>query len=301
MVPLLVVPPQYADKQSIRTAAGDAGVIADLIRLYRVGDWIHFLPLPLAGWISSEDGTLTSLVGGVLGWALGLAYTCCINQAFDDRLDQANIGKNPVGENFGRREAIILAIPPAIGSVVVVALLSPSGLVAAVTLLIVATLYSAPPRLKRIPGIGTIWNLVIGAPGLFYAGQPDLSSTGLRLLLGLFAWLLLISQLIHEAKDREDDEAGGIRTVATIGGMRGALGAAVGCLVLLPPLTWFLANGLSMRVVLTAASTLFSLGWIVVLTARIARRDESGLRQVRLQYRYTCLVLGGLAFAATVL
>jgi 4-hydroxybenzoate polyprenyltransferase len=273
----------------------------DIARLYRVRDWIHFLPLPLAGWFSSADGTLVSLIGGVFGWALGLAYTCCINQAFDDRLDSANIGKNPVGENFGRREAIILSIPPAVGSLVVVALTSPSGLVAAVTLLIVATLYSAPPRLKRIPGLGTIWNLVIGVPGLFYAGQPDFSAGALRLLGGLFAWLLLISQLIHEAKDRDDDRAGGIATVATLTGVRGALGAAVFFLALLPPVTWLLSNGVSLRIPLTVASTVFSIGWIVALVARIARRDETGLRQVRLQYRYACLVLGGLAFAATVL
>jgi 4-hydroxybenzoate polyprenyltransferase len=107
--------------------------------------------------------------------------------------------------------------------------------------------------------------------------------------------------LIHEAKDRDDDRAGGIATVATLTGVRGALGAAVFFLALLPPVTWLLSNGVSLRIPLTVASTVFSIGWIVALVARIARRDETGLRQVRLQYRYACLVLGGLAFAATVL
>lgn len=274
--------------------------VATLWKLYRVRDWLHFLPLPMAGW-SASTGNTPALLGGVIGWAFGLAYTSAINQAFDDRLDRLNVGKNPVGGTFGRREAVLLSIPPAVAMLGIVLWLSPAGFVPAVVLLVVATLYSAPPRLKRIPGLGTVWNLVIGLPGLFFAGTPQIADGAVRLLGGLFAVLLLVSQLIHEAKDRDDDQAGGIPTIATLGGLPGALGAAAVVLLALPAITWWLADGFALRGPLTAASALFAVGWLAALTSRIVRGDETGLRATRLRYRHTSLVLGALAFLATLL
>jgi 4-hydroxybenzoate polyprenyltransferase len=274
--------------------------VATLWKLYRVRDWLHFLPLPLAGWTAAGDG-VPALLGGVVGWACGLAYTCAINQAFDDRLDRANVGKNPVGGTLRRREAVLLSVPPAVAMLSIVAWLSPAGLLPASILLVVATLYSAPPRLKRIPGLATLWNVVIGLPGLFFAGTPQLAAGPARLLGGLFAILLLVSQLIHEAKDRDDDQAGGIPTIATLGGMSGALGAGVLVLLVLPALTWWLANGFALRAALTAASAVFALGWVVALMLRIVRGDEANLRATRLRYRHTSLALGALAFLATLL
>lgn len=271
------------------------------LRLYRVRDWLHFLPLPLAGWIASGPGPLPVLIGGVLGWGLGLAYASCINQAFDDRLDQVRREKNPVGRNFGRRQAVLLSIPPAVACLGALAWLSPGGLVPAFILLAAATVYSAPPRLKRIPILGTFWNLVVGVPGAFFAGYPDLSHAPLRLLVGLFAMLLLIAQLIHEAEDRDDDRAGGIRTVGTIAGPNGALAVAALLLLLLPPATWWLAGDIHLRVPVTAAAMVFAFAWIAILVARLRRHETTGLRAVRLRYRYAALALGAFAFAATVL
>jgi 4-hydroxybenzoate polyprenyltransferase len=113
--------------------------------------------------------------------------------------------------------------------------------------------------------------------------------------------LLLVSQLIHEAKDRDDDQAGGIPTIATLGGMPAALGAAVLILVALPAFTWWLANGYALRATLTVASAVFAVGWVAALTLRIARGDEANLKATRLRYRHTSLVLGALAFVATLL
>jgi 4-hydroxybenzoate polyprenyltransferase len=283
------------------TVPSRGSAVAMLWQLYRVRDWLHFLPLPLAGWTAAGDRGMPALLGGVIGWGFGLAYTSAINQAFDDRLDRANIGKNPVGDTFGRREAVLLSIPPAAAMLGIVLWLSPAGLLPAAILLVVATLYSAPPRLKRIPGLATAWNVVIGLPGLFFAGTPQIADGSLRLLGGLFAMLLLVSQLIHEAKDRDDDHAEGIPTIATLGGLPGALGAAALCTLVLPVLTWWLAKGMALRVPLTAAAALFAVGWVVVLTSRIVRGDETDLRALRLRYRHTSLALGALAFLATLL
>jgi hypothetical protein len=66
---------------------------------------LHFLPLPLAGWLASARDP-SELFGGVAAWACALAYTSAVNQAFDDRLDRP--GKNPVGAAIGRTRAIAL-------------------------------------------------------------------------------------------------------------------------------------------------------------------------------------------------
>jgi 4-hydroxybenzoate polyprenyltransferase len=269
------------------------------LHLYRVKDWVHFLPLPLAGWVADPQhpGGL-ALVGGVLGWALGLAYTSAINQAYDDRLDRMWRAKNPVGGAFDRRQAILLSLPPLVASLVVLAVLAPMGFLPGVALIVAATLYSAPPRLKRFPVLGTLWNLLVGVPGFFFAGRPDVSELPLRPLVGLFAVLLLGSQLIHEAQDRDDDVVGAVRTVATEGGRRTALVAASVLCVTTPAIAWWLSAGVERRGAITAACTLFAAGWGARLWTRLRCEDGAELKRLRLTYRYSAICLGALVFAA---
>lgn len=272
------------------------------LRLYRVRDWIHFLPLPLAGWVADpRHPSGLALVGGVLGWGLGLAYTSAINQAYDDRLDRMWRSKNPVGEGgerFARRRAIWLSIPPMIASLVVLALMAPMGLVPGVVLIVAATLYSAPPRLKRFPVLGTLWNLLVGVPGFFFASRPSVGELPLRPLVGLFAVLLLGSQLIHEAQDRDDDVVGDVKTVATEGGRRTALVAASALVIATPGIAWWLAAGVERRVEITAACAVFAAGWGALLWSRMRCEDGAELKRLRLRYRYSAICLGAVVFAA---
>lgn len=278
------------------------------LRLYRVRDWIHFLPLPLAGWVADPSHpSVLALVGGVLGWGLGLAYTSAINQAYDDRLDRMWRSKNPViaggsdgegGEGFARRRAIWLSILPMIASLVVLALMAPMGLVPGVVLIIAATLYSAPPRLKRFPVLGTLWNLLVGVPGFFFASRPSVGELPLRPLVGLFAVLLLGSQLIHEAQDRDDDVVGDVKTVATEGGRRTALVAASALVIATPGIAWWLAAGVERRVEITAACAVFAIGWGALLWSRLRCEDGAELKRLRLRYRYSAICLGAVVFAA---
>lgn len=270
----------------------------DCIRLYRVTDWLHFLPLPLAGWCCSSTRSVASLVGGTLAWMLSLAFMSGINQAFDDRLDLATPAKNPVGRRFSRRQALQFALFPALGIFPLLAWLSPRGLVPGLIVFVVATLYSAPPRLKRVPVLGTILNIAIGVPGLFFAGAASLDTGAFRLFVALFALLLLVSQLIHEAEDRSDDRSGGITTIAVLAGTSGALGLAAVLLVSMPLFAWLFSRGLDKRGLVIAGATLFSSAWVFALVSRIVRADLTGLRQVRLNYRYAALALGAAVFAA---
>jgi 4-hydroxybenzoate polyprenyltransferase len=271
------------------------------LRLYRVKDWVHFLPLPVAGWVAdpAHPGVL-ALIGGVLGWGLGLAYASAINQAYDDRVDRLWRAKNPVGGGgaFGRSQAIRLSLTPLCASLAVLAALAPMGFLPGVALLVAATLYSAPPRLKRFPVLGTLWNLLVGVPGFFFAGRPSVGELPLRPLVGLFAVLLLGSQLIHEAQDRDDDVVGEVRTVATEGGRRTALVAASALVLATPVIGWWLAEGVARRAEITAACALFAAAWGALLWARMRCEDGAELRRLRLGYRYSAVCLGAIVFAA---
>src|SRR5262245_17488705 len=112
----------------------------DFLRLYRVRDWVHFLPLPLAK-LSSGDPGPAVLLASIVAWGCALAYASALNQAFDDQLDRATPGKNPVGSTFGRREAILWSLPPAVATLALIAAFSPPGLLPAVVFLVAATLY----------------------------------------------------------------------------------------------------------------------------------------------------------------
>jgi 4-hydroxybenzoate polyprenyltransferase len=253
---------------------------------------LHFLPLPLAGW---APGHARELAGGIAGWAFGLAYTSAINQAFDDRLDRAF--KNPVGAAFDRRRAIALSIPPALACIVVLAAFSPAGLVPGVVMLLAATVYSAPPRLKQFPVVGTLWNLVMGVPGCFFAGPPPLDE--LRLLVGLFALLLLGSQLLHEAQDRDDDAAGQVRTVATEAGRRAALAGALIIVLLTPGVAWWLASGVARRTYIAAACAGFAVLQLALVGANLRSDDLPALQRLRMRYRWSAIVLGAVVFVAS--
>lgn len=266
-----------------------------LLRLYRPRDWLHFLPLPMVGWFASEGRCVGVLLGAMTAWGLALAYMSALNHAFDDKLDRRD-DKNPVGVHFGRRQAVFLSLPPAIAAVAVSARFAPAGLVPLVLVLVASTVYSAPPRLKCVPVLSTLWNVVIAFPSLLLADFPRAAGAQFRSMAGVFALLLVVSQLIHEAEDREDDRIGGVRTVAVLVGRRGALATASLCLAALPLTTWCLAAGLTHRTSLVILVTAFALGWIAALSARIVTGHEAGLRRVRLHYRYASLTLGALAF-----
>lgn len=220
----------------------------------------------------------------MIAWAFALAYTSSINQAFDDRLDHA--GKNPVGSLFDRRRALLLSLIPLTGCLLTLAIFSRDRLFAGLIMTLSATIYSAPPRLKRYPVVGTLWNVVMGIPGFFFAGAPPL------FLVALFALLLLVSQLLHEAHDRDDDRAGQVRTVATELGRPATLWLAMIFLLGAPAIAW----GHPETILALAAFSVLS-GNLVMRHLRV--EDSRRLGRLRLYYRWLAIVAGAIAFAAT--
>lgn len=272
--------------------------VRDLLRLYRVRDWLHFLPLPLAGWLAGDARDLRALLGATLGWSLALAYMSAVNQAFDDGLDR-RAGKNPVGARIDRLVALRLAAIPGVLSLAVIVRCAPRGIVPALALLLASTAYSAPPRLKRVPLLGTLWNVVIALPGLVLADPTALDRPSLRAQAALFALLLLASQLIHEAEDVDDDRAGGVTTLAVILGARGALALASLVLASLPLASLALAAELPLRALLVLATLAFAAPWCAILGARARGGSLASLRALRLRYRYASLAMGAVVLALT--
>ncbi len=265
-----------------------------LWRLYRVGDWLHFLPLPLVGWIAEGSREPLALAGGVLALAFSFAYASALNHAFDHAVDARSPGKNPVGTSLGRGPAIALSLPVLVGALAATLAAVPGALLPCAIVLAASTVYSAPPRLKRLPVIGAACNLAIGVPALFYAGQPDWASPVVQSFAALFSVLLFVSQLLHEAADRDDDAAAGVATVATWLGVRATVLASAALLPALPLLAFALSSE-AQRTAATLFCALFAGAWMLVFAAgsRAGRelRPER-LRFLRLAYRYTALVLG---------
>lgn len=266
-----------------------------LLRLYRVRDWLHFLPLPVAGWIAGDARSPSALAGGIAAWALGLAYMSAVNQAFDDRLDRP--GKNPVGARLSRRTALAWSLPAALGCLAAALAWVPSRWHVAAMLLVASTAYSAPPRLKRVPLVGTLWNVVLALPGFTMADAARAGHPSFDALVSAFSLMLLASQLIHEAADRDDDQRGGVSTIAVVAGARGALLAASLSLAALPPVAWWLARAMAHQGLFTASLSFFAAPWSAALAMRALRGDLRELRALRLRYRYTAVAAGAAAFA----
>lgn len=269
----------------------------DLLRLYRVRDWLHFIPLPAAGWIAGDTRSLSALAGGLAAWTLGLAYMSAVNQAFDDRLDRP--GKNPVGARLTRSTALAWALPAALGCLAVAFVWVHARWHVAALLLAAATVYSAPPRLKRVPLVGTLWNVVLALPGFTMADAARAGHPSFDALVCAFSLMLLASQLIHEAADRDDDQRGGVSTIAVVAGARGALFAAALSLAALTPVAWWLARAMTHRTLFTAVLLLFAAPWSVALATRALHGDLRELRDLRLRYRHTAIAAGAAAFALT--
>jgi hypothetical protein len=201
--------------------------VRDFLRLCRVRDWLQFLPLPLATFDPSPplSAGLFAAARGVASAFAILAFGFLVNSIADRRMD-LDVRKNPL-------------IHPERGAYryVLVGLLSVTLILAAfapwpaqlASLLCVGFLsaYSAGPRLKAIPIVGSLMNLGNFTP-LLYVGMRDASLPPHFSYVALtFAALLLQNQLIHEGADQIEDRGGGVRTTwLTLGRWWTALFAA---------------------------------------------------------------------------
>ncbi len=266
------------------------------MHLYRVREWIHILPLPLATFDARVplDSALAAAARGVLNAGAILAFGFLVNSIADRDVDR-DPRKNPfIDAQMAAHRSVLVALPMLS---LCLAWLSPwpAGL-ATVWCLALGCVYSTGPRLKRIPVLGTVLNAAGFTPILFLGmATPSVPERFAWVALA-FAALLFQNQLLHEAADRDDDSASGIRTTwLTLGaGWSAALAAGAG----------LLAAASSSAVVVAspwwggAVGLLVGAGFAVVVPLQVASAGLSQARaaHLRVAHRWCCLATGAILF-----
>jgi len=188
-------------------------VVSKFLRDIRFFHWWYFLVLPLLYCpISLEhEHVLTALRGIIFAAScLGIAYYVN-NQS--DRIIDDNADKNALilTNNPSRRWVIACGLISVITTAA--AFLSHTVIGSAVMIsVLIGWIYSYIGRLKKYPFIGTLFNLFIFIPLLFFCYSGNYQPNRIYEIIAVFTAMMVQNQLIHEVMDQSEDRRGGIRT-----------------------------------------------------------------------------------------
>lgn len=203
-------------------------MLSDLIKIYRVKDWVHFLGLPLLGYFKFNEENPKRLLFILISSAFYLAFAAVLNNWYDRHLDINQSLKNPFSKNFDRfnfyniRTVIIL---PLVLTLIFAYLSSTIVFLIMLIGIFFSYSYSSPPfRLKSIPVVGTLSNILVFIP-LLYIGPVSIENHYSEMFyLAVFcSFVVIIMQLFHEIEDMEDDQKGKIYTIPVIFGKKEAI------------------------------------------------------------------------------
>lgn len=263
---------------------------SEWLRAVRVRHWLHFLLLPAAG-IEIHQGLAANLVpqlrGLVIAFAV-LSFGYLINGLADRDMD-ASARKNPLAG-----ELPVASVPWATVFIALVALVFAAGgptpvLIATSLAVTSGVVYSIGPRLKRLPVVGTLLNVVHFAPLLWVGLPADGDARGLGVLAVCFSCLLLQNQLLHEASDSDDDERGAVLTTFLLLG-RAKTGVVIAML------------GAALVAVMAYAQTSMVLTavcagvYVVAFPWAFVRVQASTLSSVRKWHRVATIATGAFVF-----
>jgi 4-hydroxybenzoate polyprenyltransferase len=260
------------------------------LRRTRVGRWVHFLALPLAGF-DAHGGVpaVIAVARGVLVAFAVLAFGYTLNAVADRGMDRPAKNAFVGGATPPGTRLLLIALA-------VSALLASSGAplvarVATSVALASGLAYSLGPRLKRFPVVGSLANLTNFVPLLWVGEAEGAAPRSVASLAVAFACLLLQNQLIHEAADRDEDVGGGIRTTVVSFG---------------PALAGWIAAGLGVLLVLDARGSgvpawLLALVFVALFPIAFARggTDPRRMAALRLAHRAASLAAGALLYLTT--
>lgn len=267
-----------------------AGVVSTWLRRTRVRQWVHFLALPLAGWVPSMPWREAGLAlgRGVLTAFCLLAFGYLVNGVSDRHMDDPS--KDPLPEEGLAGASLLLSLLA--GLALGLAALGPRvALLAAGICLVSGALYSIGPRLKAYPILGTLLNATNFAPLLFVGTSREGPPPGSGWLTLSFVGLLLQNQLVHEAADTAEDARGKLVTTARLLGPARAGYAAALLGVIVPGL---LALGGHL-----ALAAVTALVFVVAFPVLLARRggEPASMQRARRAHRWASLAAGALLFA----
>jgi 4-hydroxybenzoate polyprenyltransferase len=258
-----------------------------------VRDWLHFLPLPLASFdpYAPRFGSIAAALRGIGIAAALLAFGYLLNSLADRELDR-DARKNPliVAGAAHPRHALMTFV-----AVSLILAASGSWPVRAATIvaLVGYVVYSTGPRLKSIPVVGSLVNISLFTPLLFVGMYGTVLPPGFAALAVACAALVLETQLIHEAADRFDDAAGGVRTTwLTVGALGTAAMATVAGLT---------AAGAALAITRSVAiaavvAAVFALAFPSLLAWQGGNAHQAA--RLRIAHRWCGVLLGGGLFAA---
>jgi 4-hydroxybenzoate polyprenyltransferase len=169
----------------------------------------------------------------------------------------------------------------------IAAALTPIALLGASVSLAAATLYSAQLRLKRLPVVGTLVNVLIFAP-LPLLAVADRPTRSMQFLTYCFWVLVTQNQILHEVSDAREDANAGVRTTGVVVGPIGLRVVAfiLGPLAVLP--LWWMQTG-------PAALYSAVLGLCAGATM-VALCSPSRAKQLRFAQRWLSLAVGTVLF-----
>lgn len=260
-------------------------------RALRGSGWWYFSLLPLISLVGDPrggDAVVWRMVGSVVVAGLCMAYAYGLNGITDRGMDRDEAKNSLAGLVEVPREAVLLVAACALVAVGIAAVLTPMALVGTGMSLVAATLYSAQPRLKAVPFVGTLVNGLIFAPLPFLAsvGSP---SAGMVFLAYCFYVLVTQNQILHEISDGQEDATAGVRTTGIVVGPTGVRVIAV----ILGPLAAFVLWRLhaAASVALTAAVIGLCGG-----ATMVALGDAQRAGRLRAAHRWYSLAVGAALF-----
>lgn|GEM_PF-3310093 len=266
--------------------------ISKLIKFTRVKDWLHFLFLPLLDFAPGEINWF-NLVLAVFCAGFCLAFAYGYNQFKDESIDrnteQFSLDMYGYTPNGLRIVLIVLIFLAALCGV----LIDPMALNAAIVSILGSAFYSGGPRLKRIPVIGTLTNLMIFVPLTLLGGSFGGGFYFIIFLLALIA-LLMQSQMIHEAADYKEDMQQMVSTTAVKFGLNFSKKGS---------LVWGLLSLIAFAVLALQLDNY----WIWIGTGFLAAfnlaymmladfHNEKSTARLRLEHRYIGLLVGTIAY-----
>ena len=186
------------------------------------------MALPLAGFEPARPlrEQLTSGARGVAVAFFVLSFGYLLNGLTDRKMDE-DVTRNSLVELEGRERSIIGISCGLAAAALAVAGCGPWPAFAAAAVCVASGwIYSAGPRLKSVPVVGSLLNVTNFTP-LLFVGIAGVEFPLNLLELGVvFSVLLLQNQLLHEAADARADRRGGVHTTFLFLGQRAAAAVA---------------------------------------------------------------------------
>jgi 4-hydroxybenzoate polyprenyltransferase len=264
--------------------------------LLRIRQWLHLLPLPIAGY---ELGKPLWFNVWSLGRGVGIAF-CVLSfgyllNAVSDREMDLDRRKNPLVEIGPAAGTLWLPLALLFGLALSLAASASLWVVACTTISLVSgCVYSMGPRFKSVPFIGTLMNLSNFLP-LLFVGMPWPTPTPRLIALAVaFSGMLLQNQLLHEAGDATEDRRGGVQTTFLLAGARWTAVLAMGCGVAVLLTTLWAAE----RLALPAAMALHALPYVVLFPGLLFLQGDTPARMqaARRTQRWCAAASGALLF-----